>query len=145
MMETSGQGWFECETSHLNMRSGPAAASSVLEPVVHRGGRGAGGAVWNHLVGSSEKEFNRNLVRGQRRLLIVHGGQPPSLLLECCGEQRATLKLWAWGSRVEPPLMTFFDENRSRRCGGNPVCGYVRFRHPVNEFNAGSRRVGFTA
>ena len=26
---------------------------------------------------------------------------------------------------MEPPLMTFFDENRSRRCGGNPVFDYV--------------------
>lgn len=73
----------------LNHVSGPAAASSVTKPVVHRGGRGAGSAVWNHLVGSSEEKIDHDLVRRQRRLLIVHGGQPPSLLLECCGEHRA--------------------------------------------------------
>ena len=89
MMETSGQGWFEWEKPHLNHVSGPAAASSVTKPVVHRGGRGAGSAVWNHLVGSSEEKIDHDLVRRQRRLLIVHGGQPPSLLLECCGEHRA--------------------------------------------------------
>ena len=57
MMETSGQGWFEWGKPHLNHVSGPAAASSVTKPVVHRGGRGAGSAVWNHLVGSSEKKL----------------------------------------------------------------------------------------
>ena len=85
VIETSGQGWFEWKTSHLEHLSWLPLALSVTEPVVHRGGHGAGGAVWNHLIGSSEKEFNRVLVRVQRRLLIVHGGQPPSLLLECCG------------------------------------------------------------
>jgi hypothetical protein len=54
VMETSGQGWFEWEISHLQHVSKLPLAPSVTEPVVHRGGRGAGGAVWNHLVGSSD-------------------------------------------------------------------------------------------
>ena len=33
---------------------------------------------------------------------ILHGEQPPSLLLECCGERGATLKLCCGGPCVEP-------------------------------------------
>ena len=41
-----------------------------------------------------------------------------------------------WGSVWEPPLMTFFDENRSPGCGGNLLFDHVKIRQCDYENNS---------
>ena len=100
----AGRVGYEWKISHLEHVEGPAAHHSACAEVAQLQAPAHGDAVRSHLDGSSEKKIDRDLARSQRRLLIVHGGQPPSLLLECCGEQRATLKLCGWGSPCGTPL-----------------------------------------
>ena len=102
VMRPSGQGGFQVQKVAPWICRGPAAHSLCMHKLAQRQPPGHDGAVWNHSIGSSLSKNHVESPEGKERLLIVHGGLPPSLLLECCREQRATLKLCGWGSLMDP-------------------------------------------
>ena len=103
VMETSRQGGFPVEDIAPGARRGPAAHCAACAKLAQLQAPGRDGAVWNHRVVSNPSKIHRERARGQRRLLIVHGGQPPSLLPECCGESVAHVGALRWGSLSGTP------------------------------------------
>ena len=79
VIETSGQGGFRVENITPGARRGPAAQHHCMRKLAERQPPGHDGAVWNRCVGSSASKNHVASPEGQQILLIVHGGQPPSL------------------------------------------------------------------
>ena len=79
VIETSGQGGFRVENITPGARRGPAAQHHCMRKLAQLQTPLDDRIVWNHSNGSSPSKNHVAGPEGQHILLIVHGGQPPSL------------------------------------------------------------------